>query len=144
MAYLSMKGEADGDLFIQKAQHDGKEVYVPYLLDREGHMEAALLEDMNNLERGPMGLRKVPEDHRTAAPEDMDLVLVPAVAFDEKGYRIGMGKGYYDRYLVHVPEEKRAGIVWDFQILPEVPAESFDESVPVIVTEKRILSAKRE
>jgi len=64
---------------------------------------------------------------------------VPAVACDRKGSRLGHGAGYYDRYLPRVAEERRAAVLWDFQLLEMVPAEENDCGVAGIVTEKQII-----
>ncbi len=57
---------------------------------------------------------------------DFDLIIVPGVAFDRKGNRIGRGRGYYDRFLSQHLEVKRIGICFDFQLVDEVPTEPFD------------------
>ena len=65
---------------------------------------------------------------------DFDLIVVPGVAFDRKGNRIGRGKGYYDRFLSQHLEVKRIGICFDFQLVEEVPAEPFDISMDEVIT----------
>ncbi|GIU70753.1 MAG: 5-formyltetrahydrofolate cyclo-ligase [Candidatus Nitrosocaldaceae archaeon] len=67
-----------------------------------------------------------------------DLILVPAIAFDEKGYRIGYGKGYYDKYLSK-NDCYSIGLAYDFQVLKEIPHEDHDIRVDMIVTDKRII-----
>ena len=64
----------------------------------------------------------------------IDLIVVPGVAFDTKGNRLGRGKGYYDRLLPHIPSAYKAGICFPFQIVEEVPAESFDILMDEIIT----------
>lgn len=105
MAFLAMKGESNLDGLIARALSDGKEVYVPVCLP-ERQMEAGRLLDMDHFVRGPLGLRDLPKGYDTVSPEKLDLVLVPGVACDREGNRLGMGAGYYDRYLVHVPLKK--------------------------------------
>ena len=143
MAYLAMPGEADVDAVIEQALALGKEVYVPCILKGpERLMEAGRLRDMHHFCRGPLGLRALPEGYEAAAPDDLDLVLVPAVACDRQGRRIGMGAGYYDRYLTGVKRERRTAVIWDFQVAGAMPSDRFDQRVSLIVTEKRILSAE--
>lgn len=143
MAYLAMPGEANVDRVIERALALGKKVYVPCILKgKERRMEAGRLLDLQHFRRGPLGLRALPEGYETAAPEDLDLVLVPAVACDRKGRRIGMGAGYYDRYLTGVKRERRTAVVWDFQVDESLPSDVFDQTVSVIVTEKQVLSAE--
>lgn len=142
MAFLAMKGESNLDGLIARALSDGKEVYVPVCLP-ERQMEAGRLLDMDHFVRGPLGLRDLPKSYETVSPEKLDLVLVPGVACDKKGNRLGMGAGYYDRYLVHVPFEKRIAALWDFQVAEAIPSEPFDERMAKIVTDKGIIVTKR-
>lgn len=142
MAFLAMKGESNLDGLIARALSDGKEVYVPVCLP-ERQMEAGRLLDMDHFVRGPLGLRDLPKGYDTVSPEKLDLVLVPGVACDRKGNRLGMGAGYYDRYLVHVPFEKRIAALWDFQVAEAIPSEPFDERMARIVTDKGIIVTKR-
>ena len=142
MAFLAMKGESNLDGLIARALSDGKEVYVPVCLP-ERQMEAGRLLDMDHFVRGPLGLRDLPKSYETVSPEKLDLVLVPGVACDREGNRLGMGAGYYDRYLVHVPFEKRIAALWDFQVAEAIPSEPFDERMARIVTDKGIIVTKR-
>lgn len=142
MAFLAMKGESNLDGLIARALSDGKEVYVPVCLP-ERQMEAGRLLDMDHFVRGPLGLRDLPKGYETVSPEKLDLVLVPGVACDREGNRLGMGAGYYDRYLVHVPFEKRIAALWDFQVAEAIPSEPFDERMAKIVTDKGIIVTKR-
>lgn len=142
MAFLAMKGESNLDGLIARALSDGKEVYVP-VCRPERQMEAGRLLDMDHFVRGPLGLRDLPKGYETVSPEKLDLVLVPGVACDREGNRLGMGAGYYDRYLVHVPFEKRIAALWDFQVAEAIPSEPFDERMAKIVTDKGIIVTKR-
>ena len=136
MAYLSLPGEADLDDFIRVALAEGKEIYVPVCLP-DFQMEAGRLSDMEHFAKGPHGLRDLPPGYETARPEELDLLLVPAVAVDIFGHRLGRGAGYYDRFLSRVSQEKRVAVVWDFQLTEAVPAEAHDLSVGAVITEKR-------
>ncbi len=136
MAYLSLPGEADLDDFIRAALMEGKEIYVPVCLP-DFQMEAGRLSDMAHFAKGPHGLRDLPPGYETARPEDLDWVLVPAVAVDGVGHRLGRGAGYYDRFLSRVSQEKRVAVVWDFQLTERIPAEAHDLSMGAVITEKR-------
>lgn len=70
----------------------------------------------------------------------MDLVLVPGIAWDEHGYRLGYGKGYYDRYLANL-QTVSVGLAYDFQVLEDIPHGRNDFRVNLIVTEKRVIKA---
>lgn len=142
MAFLAMKGESNLDGLIARALSDGKEVYVPVCLP-ERQMEAGRLLDMDHFVRGPLGLRDLPKGYDTVSPEKLDLVLVPGVACDRAGNRLGMGAGYYDRYLTRVPLEKRMAALWDFQVVEAIPSEPFDRKMAKIVTDTGIIVTKR-
>lgn len=136
LAYLALPGEADLDEVIRAALAEGKQVYVPVCLP-ERQMEAGQLTDMEDFIPGPYGLRDLPPGYLRGEPEEMDLVLVPAVACDRSGARLGHGAGYYDRYLPKVPRDRRIAVLWDFQIVPQVPEGPFDQKMGGFVTEKQ-------
>lgn len=142
MAFLAMKGESNLDGFIRQALLDGKEVYIPVCLP-ERQMEAGRLIDMEHFEKGPLGLRNLPAGYEVTSPESLDLVLIPGLAVSQEGIRFGMGAGYYDRYLARVPFEKRVAALWDFQVIPDIPSEPFDQKIAKIVTDKSVIVTKR-
>lgn len=142
MAFLAMKGESNLDGFIRQALLDGKEVYIFVCLP-ERQMEAGRLIDMEHFEKGPLGLRNLPAGYEVTSPESLDLVLIPGLAVSQEGIRLGMGAGYYDRYLARVPFEKRVAALWDFQVIPDIPSEPFDQKIAKIVTDKSVIVTKR-
>lgn len=143
MAFLAMPGESNLDEFIRIMLKNGTRICIPVCLPKR-QMEAGRIMDMEHFEKGPLGLRNIPSGYDVIEPEQIDLVLVPAVACDRQGRRLGMGAGYYDRYLVHVPYEKRIAALWDFQVLDEdIPGEPFDQNVSAIVTDKRIIRVRK-
>ena len=73
-----------------------------------------------------------PQSHPYEGP--LDLIVVPGMAFDRQGHRLGRGKGYYDRFLIKYPEVKTIGICFDFQLLDEVPAEPHDQVIDEIIS----------
>jgi 5-formyltetrahydrofolate cyclo-ligase len=77
---------------------------------------------------------------KTVPLECIDIAIIPGIAFDEKGGRIGSGDGYYDRLIPKLPiTTRKVSLALDSQILPQVPTESHDKFVDIIITEKRII-----
>ncbi len=74
-------------------------------------------------------------------PEDIDLIIVPAIACDEQGYRLGYGGGYYDRLLSSPPwaDKPTIGVVFDFAFLPQLPVDSWDRKLHGVCTEKKLI-----
>jgi 5-formyltetrahydrofolate cyclo-ligase len=90
------------------------------------------------------GAYNIPEPHsdalRPRKPEEIDLLIVPGVAFDVKGNRLGYGGGYYDRFFPMLkPNVSLIALVFDLQIQPEIPVDDWDQSVDIVITEKRII-----
>lgn len=73
-----------------------------------------------------------PENNPYDGP--IDLIVVPGMAFDRQGHRLGRGKGYYDRFLIKYPEVKTIGICFNFQMLDEVPEEPHDQLINEVIT----------
>ena len=126
---------------IKESIESGKRVLLPKV-DRENKMLRLYeIKDIGELSPGYMG---IPEpsltDERMMSPEDVDLVVIPGVAYDSAGNRIGYGGGYYDRLLSQT--EKKLLVVapaFEEQIVDQIPAEEHDVKVDIIVTDKRIL-----
>jgi len=94
------------------------------------------------LEDGPFGLRQPADGLPEVFSGAIDLVVVPGVAFDATGARLGFGGGYYDRLLATMPHAFRLALAFDGQLLASIPAEEHDESVDAIVTPSRTILAK--
>lgn len=82
---------------------------------------------------------------REAEPEMIDVVIVPGLAFDWRGNRLGRGGGFYDRFLARLrPDARRIGVAWDVQYVAEVPVEEHDQRMDVIVTDVRVHEVPRQ
>lgn len=96
-----------------------------------------------DLQAGPMGIRE-PRPGRDVPLADIDLFLVPGVAFDLSGFRMGYGGGYYDTTLARAREDaRRIGLCFDEELLDRLPAETHDVPVDAVVTEARAISSPR-
>ena len=140
-SYAASPVEANLDEINQDLTAQGKKVCFP-LCYRDGIMQAVLPapNDPQAWSRGAFGIREpVLERSSVVAPEEIDVVLVPCVAFDDRGGRCGHGKGYYDRFLEGIsPNALKIMIAFDVQKTDEVAMEETDVRMDLVVTEKGI------
>jgi 5-formyltetrahydrofolate cyclo-ligase len=130
--YLSFSSEAPTDKLIESLQEKGFRVLCP----RIEKDEMFSVEHGDDFTLSHMGIREPVGEIYTKTP---DCVVVPLLAVDKKGNRLGYGKGYYDRYLAKHKEAKRIGYCFDFQLLQEVPFNENDEKLDYIVTDKQVV-----
>ncbi|MDD7745668.1 MAG: 5-formyltetrahydrofolate cyclo-ligase [Mitsuokella jalaludinii] len=140
-AYASMPDEVQlYDLLAHalKAGKAGKRVGLP-LITGKGLMEAVTLPSLAALVPGKFGILTVRQEEQSIIPADeVDFVVVPGAAFSSKGERLGLGGGYYDRYLMEkAPQAYRAALTFDGQVVASVPMEAHDAKVNLILTETR-------
>lgn len=137
MFYVSKDDEVDTSGMIKAALKMGKEVLVPVTLRRERRLIPSRLIDYDTeLAPGPYGiLQPKAEFIRRVLPDQIDLVIVPGLAFDKSGNRLGRGAGYYDRFLAGVPKKiPRIGLAFDFQVLPVLPKSYYDLPVDKVLS----------
>ena len=133
MFYIAFGGEVNTESMIREAKKIGKLICVPVCGKDNETMQPAILKDHAKLKKGPYGVLE-PAAGAQVKPEDLDLVIVPGLAFDKKGNRLGRGKGCYDRFLRTLSKETPSiGLAFDFQILPLVPTTGYDVSVKKII-----------
>ena len=137
MLYMAMQDEVQLDELIAMVLKNGKKAVIP-LVTGAGLMEAVELSDMADLVPDKYGIKTVSEEkRRLIAPDKIDLIIVPGVAFDKAGHRLGMGGGFYDRFMLRASRAVRAALAYDCQLLVSVPAEVHDLTVDYIITEKQ-------
>ena len=139
--YLSKNNEVQTDEMISAAYRSGKKVYVPVTGPDE--LKVSELPGLDiEFDLGPYGIREpAPKFLKFVSPEALDLVILPGVAFDARGGRIGYGKGYFDRLLGRLAANTvRVGVAYEFQVLETVPQAATDVAVQKIVTENSILN----
>ena len=127
MFYISFDGEVNTREMIKEAQNLGKIVAVP-VCKKKKIMLPCVLGQRDKLKKGLYGIYQ-PAIEKLINLKDLDLVIVPGVAFDKQGNRLGRGKGYYDCLLNKIPKAPSIGLAFDFQILPHLPATDKDVSV---------------
>ncbi len=139
MAYLAMPKEANLDGVIRHALTCGKSVYVPVCVDKTT-MIAVRLQSLEVVTRGVLGIRIPPEPYDIIQPDDLDLIFVPGAGFDRYGGRMGMGNGYYDRFLEGLSPSSYIGVCWSAQLSDTpIPMDEHDCRVEQIITEQGIV-----
>jgi len=136
-SYLALPGEVRTDLIHEAAWLSGKALCVPvYRAERHDYAFSRLERD-DPLEQGPMRVLQ-PRRPRWMAAGSIDLALVPGVAFDEDGGRVGHGGGHYDRLLAAAEAGKtiKVGLAFRFQMFARVPMEAHDVRLNRIVVER--------
>lgn len=141
--YVSLADETDTRKFIVRALEDGKKVAVPRCIKGTRNMEFCFINSMEDLEEGAFGVLEPKESCEVISDYSEGFCIVPALSFDRKGYRLGYGKGYYDRFLADFCG-KTVGICYNRFVIPALPRGKFDKSVDLVVTEKKVISTHRE
>lgn len=145
LAYASRGHEVRTHELIQQLLAENRAVGVPAFDAARGVYVAALIERFpENLVEGQLRiLEPRPENRRPVGLDFFDVLLVPGVAFDVRGGRLGRGKGYYDRLLEAAPGTK-IGLAYDCQIVPAVPLHDHDVHMDYVATETRLITCRRD
>ena len=145
LTYVSTDIEVDTMEFIQYALNDSKIVAVPRCIDGTRDMTFYIIESVDDLEPGAFSvLEPVPERCRVLCDFNGAFCIVPALVYDRYGYRLGYGKGYYDRFLSAHPDMHRVGICYCCCTVTKLIHGRFDVSVNTLVTEKYVNNCERE
>lgn len=131
--YFSAKHEVETHLLFLKALEQGKRVYFPRV---EQGIQFYDVKDLSELTKGAWGIMEPSSLCPILAQGgNLDLVVVPGIVFDKKGYRLGYGRGFYDpiikRFRGHT-----VGFCYEFQLVDEIPTDTWDQPVDFLVTEK--------
>ncbi len=142
LTYVSTEIEVDTRAIISRALADGKRVAVPRCIDNTRFMDFYFIKSFDDLESGYMGvLEPIPEKCEKLTDLTSGLCIVPALMFDLYGYRLGYGKGYYDRFLSNFCGET-LGICYNRCVREKLPHGKFDKCVEMIITQSRIITVK--
>lgn len=137
--YVSMndRGEPDTRPLLKEMLSAGRNVVVPVMQPPSGMLRHLRLEAIEDLRPNSWGVPE-PSDGKEVPPETFDLVIVPMVGGDLHCNRMGYGKGYYDRFLSEV-ECPAVGLLFEECLVEELPVDSFDVRLDMIVTDRRVL-----
>lgn len=142
--YISYGSEINTKNIILKAIEDNKEVYVPRTEVKTNNMDAVNIISFDKLIRNAYGILEPSNMEPFIDPNELDLIVVPGVAFDNNKGRIGYGAGYYDRYFNKINKNNynrinKVALAYDFQIINEVPMDKYDMSVDCIIANSKII-----
>ena len=138
--FSSFGAEIPTDGIVRRLSSEGRRVAIPYV--ERGLMHAGELHADEPLVPSGHGPSE-PRSRRPVDPRDVDAVIVPGLAFDRDGFRLGYGGGHYDRYLRRLgPEAARVGIAFHVQLVEAVPHGRRDERVDFVVTEEETVDCR--
>lgn len=138
-AYVSMSEEVDTHTIIERAIRLGRSVFAPRVITNSS-LEWVQIDSIDALHPGAFGVLEPVGPASSKATADGAVALVPGVAFDREGFRLGWGKGYYDRFLSTF-NGRTIALAFDCQIYDAVPVEAHDQPVEFLVTESEIFTA---
>lgn len=144
-SFISFKDEVHTHEIIKNSLNMGKRIGVPVTVIKPRKLLVSELKDFEKeLEIGYYGILAPKKEYqRILSPNIVDLVLVPGVAFDVEGYRVGYGGGYYDRFFSSLKKDViKIGLCYDLQILSQVPRDPYDIPVDLIISENRLIYCK--
>ncbi|MDT8715222.1 5-formyltetrahydrofolate cyclo-ligase [Clostridium sp. 19966] len=135
-AFVSFQNEVNTHKFIDYALKQGKTLAVPLVISKERGMAAVVIDSLKELRPNKMGILE-PENYegKILNPNEIDLMIVPGLAFEKSGGRIGYGGGFYDRYIPKLKKDAvKIGVAYDFQILDSIPMYEHDMKVDYVIT----------
>lgn len=142
LCYASLCDEISTDYIITHSLSLGKRVALPYCLSNNGLMNFYEIKSLSDVAVGTFGVREpVIEKCEPINDFSNSLIIVPALAYDNKGYRLGYGKGYYDRFL-QKHSLNSIGLCYNSFIQKEIPINQYDKSVDFVITENAILDCR--
>ena len=138
MLYLSFQNEVITDRIYKRGWQEGKTMLIPICSPQNGIMTMSKLSAFEQLTHNRYGIRELPDGlQQIVPPETIDLCLIPGIAFDKYGNRLGFGSGYYDRYLAKIsPDVPRIALAHSCQLYDGVlPTDQYDLPMHYMLTE---------
>ena len=133
-SYVPTAEEVQIDPLLENLLSSGKKISIPFIISKS-EMVAARIDSLQSLIVGKFGIRTAPEI-KIVPESEIDLVIVPGLAFDRNGNRLGLGAGFYDRFLEKIPRAEKIAVAYDFQLVETVPTDFHDQKIDALVTEK--------
>ena len=155
LIFMATAAEIDTEPVVRAALNEGKTVYIPRVVGAQ--LAFGTIDSLDDdFESGPFGIREPPSSALNWNPtafREPDLMIVPALAFDSRGNRLGRGGGFYDRFIASIqsgaaPFGKRSALCFGFgyeqQLLENLPVEAHDRAMDGLVTEARVRMFRQE
>ncbi len=140
LTYMSFGTELDTHAFFDRALCEGKVVALPRIDKPTKSLTLHRVDGHADLVDGVWGIREPRADAPVMSIDDIDVVLMPGLAFDRAGNRLGYGAGFYDRLLAQTMDKPlRVAAAFDVQLIDTVPADAHDKTCHWIVTEKQVI-----
>lgn len=143
--FSSLDEEVDLRPLVDDARARGLTVCLPCVTDADGPLTFRVAWSPAGdqpLVAGVWGIEEPAAGAPVVAPEDVDLAVVPCLAVDPSGHRLGYGRGYYDRSLARMTRAVSVAVAFDFQLIAEIPSEAHDVPVTWVVTDRTTLRAR--
>lgn len=141
--YVSWRNEVHTHDLISNMLREGRQVVVPVVDLANRTLLHSAIRTFDDLKPGAFGILEPPKENlQKILFNELDLVIVPGVAFDLSGHRIGFGGGYYDNFLTHVTATKIA-LTYQFQIVEKIPIRKEDQRVDILVSEEGVYRVER-
>ena len=137
MLYLNMRGEVETTGLLEGLLNSGKQVCAPVVDTEQLELIPRRIQNLETeLVRHPYGMLEPNAACPISPIEHLQLIVVPGIAFDHNGYRLGYGKGFYDRFLVKCPHAVAIGLAYQIQLVEDTFPQAWDVPVQHIFTEK--------
>lgn len=139
-AFVSFRSEVDTHKIISHAIKEGKTVCVPKIESKQKGIEIFKIGSFDQLKEGYFGILEPDESCPLADRENIDIILMPGVAFDRQGGRIGYGAGFYDRFLTNMKKRvDKIALAYDLQLIDIIPMDEHDVRIDGVITDKDII-----
>lgn len=143
MIFVSFNNEIKTHQLIKKWLKEDKDIYLPYIDEEDNSMKICKINNFeSDLKKGVYGILEPKKEIRSSNINmNLDTVIVPGLVYDKKGYRIGYGGGYYDKFLSTLNSSvKKIGIIYSGFIVDSLPKDHFDIPVDKIITDLKIIN----
>ena len=138
--YLGFGSEINTIKYVEDFLNEGKKIIIPYTDMKNKVMYGIEINTLDGLKKNKFGILEPTDGSEIFNKEDIDLIIMPGVAFDRSGNRVGYGGGYYDKFLSEINSDiPTIALAYDVQILEEVPSEQHDIKVGMVITEKETI-----